>query len=239
MSWLGLGRLEADLLDLFLELELALPLLDLSDDFFLSFLALPEDLDFLFLAGGDLEDLLRALDLTALRLLRLLRTGEAPRLASLLWDGDLLPPLRPDEDLTLPDCRVSTLLGGDLEARLLETDLCLCLTEDPASRLGRTVDLDVDFLLTGLDVDFLLTGLDVDFLLGDFEVDFLLGDFEVDFLPVGLDVDFLLLGLDGDFLPADTALDPTVDPETLEPDLVLLPKALRGVLICLPTEGDL
>ena len=104
MSWLGLGLLEADLLDLFLEPDLALPLLDLSDDFFLSFLALPDDLDLLFLAGGDLEDLLPALDLTALLLLLLLRTGVAPLLAPLLWDGDLLPPPRLDEDLTLPEC---------------------------------------------------------------------------------------------------------------------------------------
>ena len=97
MSWLGLGLLEADLLDLFLEPDLALPLLDLSDDFFLSFLALPDDLDLLFLAGGDLEDLLPALDLPALLLLLLLRTGVAPLLGE-----DRAPAFPRDDDLALP-----------------------------------------------------------------------------------------------------------------------------------------
>ena len=106
INWLGLSLLEADLLDLFpLEPDLALPLLDLSDDFFLPFLILSDDLDLLFLAGGDLEDLLPALDLPALLLLLLLRTGVAHLLAVvLLWDGDLLPPPRLDDDLTLPEC---------------------------------------------------------------------------------------------------------------------------------------
>ena len=97
--------MEADLPDFFpLELDLALPPLGLSDDLLLPPLVLSDDLDLLFFVGGDLEDLLPAPDLPVLLLLLLLRTGVAPLLAPLLWDGDLLPPPRLDDDLTLPEC---------------------------------------------------------------------------------------------------------------------------------------